>query len=243
MDVTIKFLGGARSVTGSKFLLTVDHQKILIDCGLFQGHKSLRQRNWDSFPVDPATIDTIILTHAHIDHSGYLPRIIKEGFNGLIHCTKATASLLDIMLIDAAKLQEEEAEYAEKQKYSRHKNPQPLFNTQDAEAALALIQGHDYKKQAEIADGIKATFHHAGHILGASIIALEIKGEKDPKKIVFSGDLGRYNSPMLHDPATIKEADVLFVESTYGDRSNTNDDIKDSFVKAINDALERKAVF
>lgn len=239
MDVRIKFLGGARSVTGSKYLLEIDEQKILVDCGLFQGHKALRERNWDTLPVDAATIDTIILTHAHIDHSGYLPKIVKEGFSGLVHCTTATAGLLDIMLMDAAKLQEEEAEFAKKKGYSKHENPQPLFNSKDAEAALMLIKGYHYGNTAEIAEGVRVTFHNAGHILGSSIVELELKGATKTKKMVFSGDLGRYDRPILHNPEAITSTDVLLVESTYGDRTNDNEDVEEIFAKLINQALER----
>lgn len=240
MNVRVKFLGGARSVTGSKYLLEIGEQKVLIDCGLFQGHKPLRERNWEPLPVDANTIDTIVLTHAHIDHSGYLPKIVKEGFNGTIHCTTATESLLQIMLLDAAKLQEEEAGFARKKGYSRHENPQPLFNTGDAEAALTLLKGHHYKHKTEVGQGIHVTFHNAGHILGASIVEIGIQGDQQSKKIVFSGDLGRYGSPVFQDPEPITEADILFVESTYGDRTNENEDIENDFAKIVNAAMERQ---
>lgn len=239
MNVRVKFLGGAKSVTGSKYLLEIDDQKILVDCGLFQGQKALRERNWEPFPVDASTIDTIILTHAHIDHSGYLPRIVKEGFNGLVHCTTATAGLLEIMLMDAAKLQEEEASFAKKKGYSKHASPQPLFNSSDAEAALVLLNGHHYKHTTEIASGVEVTFYNAGHILGAAIVEIKIQGDDQIKKIVFSGDLGRYGSPVLQDPEVITDADILFVESTYGDRANVNEDLENVFAELINKALER----
>ena len=239
MNIRVKFLGGAKSVTGSKYLLEIDEKKILIDCGLFQGLKSLRLRNWEDLPLDASTIDTIVLTHAHIDHSGYLPKIVKEGFNGLVHCTTATAGLLDIMLLDAAKLQEEEADYAKKKGYSKHENPQPLFNTNDAEAALALIKSHHYEYQAEIIPGVKVTFHDAGHILGSSIVVLELEGASQTKRIVFSGDLGRYDRPILNNPAAINNADILFVESTYGDRINENEEVEEKFANIINQALQR----
>lgn len=239
MNVRLKFLGGARSVTGSKYLLEIENQKILIDCGLFQGHKDLRLRNWDNLPVDAGTIDTIVLTHAHIDHSGYLPKIVKEGFHGLVHCTTATAGLLEIMLMDAAKLQEEEAAFAKKKGYSRYENPQPLFNSEDAEAALALVKGYHYKHTAEIADGVKVTFYNAGHILGSAIVVLEIRGALQTKKIVFSGDLGRYDRPILHNPEAIRDADILVVESTYGDRVNENEGVENRFAELINQALQR----
>ncbi|MBL6448230.1 MBL fold metallo-hydrolase [Fulvivirga sp. 29W222] len=239
MNVRVKFLGGAKSVTGSKYLLEIDDKKILIDCGLFQGLKSLRLRNWDTLPVDASTIDAIILTHAHIDHSGYLPRVVKEGFQGPVHCTTATAGLLDIMLLDAAKLQEEEAQFAQKKGYSKHKNPQPLFNTKDAEIALSLLKGHHYQQKEEICPGVMVTFHNAGHILGSSIVELEIHGSTQTKRIIFSGDLGRYDRPILHDPSAINHADILFVESTYGDRRNENEGVEERFAEIINQALDR----
>lgn len=239
MNIRVKFLGGARSVTGSKYLLEIDDKKILIDCGLFQGLKSLRLRNWDKLPIEENSIDAIILTHAHIDHSGYLPKVVKEGFTGKIHCTTATAGLLDIMLLDAAKLQEEEADFAKKKGYSKHENPQPLFNTKDAEAALALLKSHYYEQKEEIIPGVMATFHDAGHILGSSIVELEIQGSSFTKTIVFSGDLGRYDRPILHNPATVTHADILFVESTYGDRLNENEGVEEKFAELINQALDR----
>ena len=240
MDVRVKFLGGAGSVTGSRFLLEIDNRKVLIDCGLFQGLKQLRLRNWESMPLDVKTIDAIVLTHAHIDHSGYLPRIVREGYEGPIHCTSATAGLLRIMLMDAAKLQEEEAEFARKRGYSKHSNPQPLFNTGDAEMTLGFVKGYNYKQTVNILPGINAKFYNAGHILGSAIVELEISGGEQTKKIVFSGDLGRYGRPVLYDPEPISNADILFVESTYGDRMNINDDLEENFAELINQALERR---
>ncbi|WP_306415967.1 MBL fold metallo-hydrolase [Fulvivirga ulvae] len=239
MNVRVKFLGGAKSVTGSKYLIEIDNKKLLIDCGLFQGLKSLRIRNWDKLPVDEKSIDAIILTHAHIDHSGYLPKMVKEGFQGRVHCSTATAGLLDIMLLDAAKLQEEEAQFAKKEGYSKHEDPQPLFNTKDAENALALLKGHHYDQKVEIMPGVTATFHNAGHILGSCVVELEIQGTTQTKTIVFSGDLGRYDGPILHSPAALGHADVLFVESTYGDRLNENKGIEEKFAELIKQALDR----
>ncbi len=237
MDVRVKFLGAAKTVTGSKYYLEIDEFNLLVDCGLFQGLKELRLRNWSELPVDVHKIDAVVLTHAHIDHSGYLPRLVKDGFKGPIYCTAATASLLEIMLRDAAKLQEEEAEFARKKGYSRHNNPQPLFNSADAESALSMLVPHPYKKLVKISERIQATFFDAGHILGSSIVELSLHGSTQQKKIVFSGDLGRYNQPLLYDPTAMQEADVLFIESTYGDRLNTNEDLAAEFATVVNEAM------
>ncbi|MEO9805626.1 MAG: MBL fold metallo-hydrolase [Reichenbachiella sp.] len=239
MNVRVKFLGGAQSVTGSKYLLEIDHFKLLVDCGLFQGLKELRLRNWDSLPIEATSIDAVILTHAHIDHSGYLPRLVNEGFSGPIYCTSPTASLLDIMLKDAAKLQEEEAEFARKKGYSKHHPPKPLFNTKDAEQALSLLEPSGYHRPVTIADHIEATFYDAGHILGSSIVSLQISGQQQKKNIVFSGDLGRYNQPLLYDPYPMKKADVLFIESTYGNRINAEDRVEDKLAEIVKNAFSK----
>ncbi len=239
MNIRVKFFGAAQSVTGSKYLLEIDHYKLLVDCGMFQGLKELRLRNWDDFPIDPASIDAVILTHAHIDHSGYLPRLVKNGYSGPVYCTEATEGLLNILLRDAAKLQEEEAEYARKKGYSKHANPEPLFNTEHAEMALSLLSTHTYKQPLIINEFIKATFFDAGHILGSAMVELKITGENQTKKIVFSGDLGRYEQPMLANPHTLKEADILFVESTYGGKSNDDEKVETLFAKKINTALDQ----
>ncbi|MGW8122771.1 MBL fold metallo-hydrolase RNA specificity domain-containing protein [Roseivirga echinicomitans] len=238
MDVRLKFLGGAQSVTGSKYLLEIDKQKLLVDCGLFQGMKELRLRNWDDFPMDPTTIDAIVLTHAHIDHSGYLPRIVKQGFHGPIYCTEATASLLEILLLDAAKLQEEEAAFAQKKGYSKHNPPLALFNTEDATKALEMVVSVPYQQPINVLESVTSTFFDAGHILGSAIVSLNVEGDSQQKKIVFSGDLGRYNQPMLKDPYPIEEADVLFIESTYGDRDNVAEDIKGQLAEIVRNAFD-----
>ncbi|HNP19829.1 MAG TPA: MBL fold metallo-hydrolase [Fulvivirga sp.] len=238
MDVRLKFLGGAKTVTGSKYLLEIDEFNLMIDCGLFQGLKELRLRNWDEFPVDPKSINAIVLTHAHIDHSGYLPRLVKQGFSGPIYCTLATASLLDIMLKDAAKLQEEEAAFARKKGYSKHESPQPLFDSKDAESALNMLKPISYLDKFLINEGIHAEFFDAGHILGSAIIELTLEGSTQTKKIVFSGDLGRYDQPLLRDPHSIDNADILFIESTYGDRNNEEADTNKELAKAVNETFE-----
>ncbi len=240
MNVKIKFLGGARTVTGSKYLLEFDNDyEVLVDCGLFQGLKQYRLRNWDPLPIDVSKIDAIILTHAHIDHSGYLPRIVKDGFRGPVYCTTATAALLDIMLRDAAKLQEEEAAFARKKGYSKHEHPQPLFNTEDTLATLELLKSTDYGSITQLNPHISFGFFDAGHILGSAILRMNLKGEQQEKTMIFSGDLGRYDQPLLSDPTTMHQADILVVESTYGNRLNDNNGIENTFASYINQGLER----
>lgn len=239
MNVRTKFLGGARSVTGSKYLLEIDDFKLLVDCGLFQGLKELRLRNWDAFPLEASSINAVIITHAHIDHSGYLPLLVKEGFSGPVYCTQATASLLEILLKDAAKLQEEEAEFARKKGYSKHNPPKPLFTIKDAELALDLLEPYEYETTANISPTIQAKFLDAGHILGSSIVSLNLIGSTQSKTIVFSGDLGRYDQPLLYNPTAVHKADILFVESTYGDRLNKEDNPAARLAEVVNQAFQR----
>lgn len=236
MNVRIKFLGGAGSVTGSKYLLEIDDKKILVDCGLFQGKKELRLRNWSGFPIDAAQIDIVVITHAHIDHTGYLPRLVREGYGGRIVCTAATEDLMKILLLDAAKLQEEEAEFAFKRGYSKHSKPKPLFDTEDATKVLAMIDAFPFEKSVPLVDNVSVIFHNAGHILGASIVEICLKGKQQEKKIVFSGDLGRQTDPLMLPPTPIKQADILLVESTYGDRINPSEQIERELSQAINTA-------
>ena len=237
MNVTIKFLGAAQTVTGSKYLLDFDNFQVLVDCGLFQGPKKLRQRNWDEFPMPPAKIDALILTHAHIDHLGYLPRLVKEGFNGPVYCTSATADLARIMLLDSAKIQEEEARYANKKGYSKHKPAEPLYGVEDAEKTFKLLESYEYDEDVPLYKGVKIKFHDAGHILGSSWVEMKIRGKKQRKTIVFSGDVGRYDQPVLRSPVSMSYTDVLLVESTYGDRENDARDPSAEFAAAINTAL------
>jgi metallo-beta-lactamase family protein len=238
MDVSIKFLGAAQTVTGSKYLLTIGTERILIDCGMFQGMKELRLRNWDSLPLDVTTIDRILLTHAHIDHTGYLPRIVKDGFKGEIICTHPTADLLQIMLRDAARLQEEEAAFAFKRGYSRHSQPEPLFTTEDAENVFPMVHGMPMNMEVVLSPAVSVRFLYTGHILGASSIELTINGSSQTKKIVFSGDIGRYEDAIMFPPEPVHEADVLVVESTYGNRLNPVDRVEEDLVKVIKEAIQ-----
>ena len=240
MDVRIKFLGAVRSVTGSKYLLEIDNRRILVDCGLFQGQKELRLRNWSKLPIEPAEIDVVLITHAHIDHTGYLPRLVKDGFGGRIICTQATEDLMNIMLLDAGKLQEEEAQFAFKRGYSKHSKPEPLFGTEDARKVLAMIESHPMNATIKVIDGVSIMFRNAGHILGAAIIEMTLKGTTQQKKIVFSGDLGRNNDPIMRPPTKITSADILLVESTYGDRLNPMEEVEKDLAKAINDSYNAR---
>lgn len=237
MDVRLRFLGAAQSVTGSKYLLEIDSRKILVDCGMFQGKKELRLRNWEPLPVDPATIHTVIITHAHIDHIGYLPRLVKDGFRGRILCTHATKDLMKIMLRDTAKLQEEEAQFAFKKGYSKHSKPEPLFTIEDAERVLEFVDSIRLEKETKVIDNVSLIYYNAGHILGSAIVELKLTTKNQTKKIVFSGDLGRYEDPVMHPPKTLTEADILFVESTYGDRLNPMDQVEEDLTRIIQEAV------
>jgi len=242
MDVEVKFLGAAGSVTGSRYLITVGNFKLLFDCGLFQGLKELRLRNWDPFPIDPATINAVVISHAHIDHTGYLPKLVKEGFRGPVYCTSPTADLMKIMLLDSAKLQEEEAAFAFRRGYSKHEKPEPLYTSEDAKRAFDLIIQKPLGLKVRINDRIEIVFQNAGHLLGAAITELYVRGEHEQKKIVFSGDLGRQNDAMLFPPSKIENADALFIESTYGNKDNPFTDPEIDLARIVNETVFNKGV-
>lgn len=242
MDVTVKFLGASGTVTGSRFLLNIGDFRLLFDCGLFQGLKELRQRNWESFPVDAASIDAVIISHAHIDHTGYLPKLVREGFKGPICCTPPTADLMELMLMDAAKLQEEEASFAYSKGYSKHERPLPLYTTQDAQSVFRLVKEFPFGERISVHDGVQFVFHEAGHLLGAAITEIFIQGDHQHKKLVFSGDIGRSNDLMLRAPSPIMEADVLFIESTYGDKSNPSVDPAAELERIVNETFANNGV-
>ncbi|MEK6630360.1 MAG: MBL fold metallo-hydrolase, partial [Acidobacteriota bacterium] len=220
---TLSFLGAARSVTGSKHLVHTGDRRILVDCGLFQGLKSLRERNWAALPIAPSTIDTVVLTHAHIDHTGYLPRLIKQGFRGRVFCTPGTADLCRIMLPDAGRLAEEDARAANRGGYSKHAPALPLFTEDDAFKALEHLQPVGYQRVMPVGGDVTIEFLDAGHLLGSAFVRMRLEGDGG-RNILFGGDLGRYSRPVLPDPTPVAEADVLLVESTYGDRLHEADD-------------------
>lgn len=210
----IKFLGAAGTVTGSKYLLeNKSGQRLLIDCGLFQGLKQLRLKNWDNFPIDPHNINAIILTHAHIDHSGYIPKLVKEGFDAPIYCSSTTRALAEVLLEDSARLKEEEAEYANRKKFSKHETAVPLYTLEDAKKSLKLFRSKKLKEEFSVGD-FKIKFYEAGHIIGAVSILVQA----DDTSILFSGDLGRYNDLLIDPPSPPPEAAYIVMESTYGDR-------------------------
>lgn len=233
MSTTITFHGATDTVTGSRHLLETAGKRVLVDCGLFQGPREIRQRNWRRFPEPPESLDAVVLTHAHLDHTGYLPRLVKEGYSGPIFCTPATRDLLGVMLMDSARLQEEEAEYANQRRYSRHQPALPLYTQEDARRCLSLLEGVRYRQQLEPAGGVSLHFLPAGHILGSAFALVSTAAGK----ILFSGDLGRYDQSIIPDPTSVAHADYLLVESTYGDRDHQNVD-----VPAVLERLVRRAV-
>ncbi|MFM8635271.1 MAG: MBL fold metallo-hydrolase RNA specificity domain-containing protein [Planctomycetia bacterium] len=216
----LRFLGAARTVSGSRHLLEVDGVRVLFDCGLFQGEKGLRERNWERFPVPADSVDAVVLTHAHIDHSGWLPRLAREGFRGAIHTTPPVADLLGLLLYDSAKCQAEDAAYANRKGYARHRPALPLYEERDVDRALRLVVTVPRREWFEPAKGIRCRFHDAGHMLGSSFVEVEATSAEGMRRIVFSGDVGRYDAPLLHDPVPPPACDYLVCESTYGDRNH-----------------------
>ena len=204
---SISFYGAAGTVTGSRFLLEHENRRVLVDCGLFQGLKELRERNWKPIPFDPKKLDAVVLTHAHIDHTGTLPRLVREGYRGPVFCTSGTRDLSALMLPDSGRLQEEEARYANKERYSRHAPALPLYTENDAVAAMKLFETFAYDRPKEIVRGIRLRFARAGHILGSAICEFELMSTH--QRVVFTGDLGRYAAPILKDPDRIEQATTV----------------------------------
>lgn len=231
----ISFHGATQTVTGSKFLIENSDKKVLVDCGLFQGKKTLRLRNWAQPPFDPKEIDAVVLTHAHIDHSGYLPLLVKKGFSGPIYATKATCDLCEILLRDSGHLHEEDARRANKYGYSKHSPALPLYTEEEAIRSLEQFRAVDFGQPFEIGKELTVTASHAGHILGAAI--LEIRTHD--RTIVFSGDLGRPREPVMRAPAEIQQADLLILESTYGDRTHPTEDVALELARIINNTARR----
>ncbi len=226
----IQFLGAAGTVTGSKYLLTIGKKYYLVDCGLFQGLKELRDRNWRKFETPPEEIEAIFVTHAHIDHTGYIPRLVKLGFKGPVYCSSGTYDLAKILLPDSGHLQEEEAYYANKKGYSRHKPALPLYTREEAEDSLALFKPVEFHKPIKVNSEVTVTFNRAGHILGASCILLEAHNEK----FAFTGDVGRMHDIIMKAPEPLFDADHLVIESTYGDREHPQEDVAERLAEIIN---------
>lgn len=239
----ISFYGGVGTVTGSKYLIEHDGKKVLVDCGLFQGFKELRERNWQPPPFEPESLDAVIITHAHIDHTGYLPRVVRLGYDKPIYTSKGTGDLLKILLPDSARLQEEEADFRNRHQLTTHTPALPLYDENDARDTLKLL--HTVPNDGvpvEVAPGIRASFLVAGHIMGASLVLLEIDGAGEDGgtlRFLFSGDLGHYDQPIVKDPAPPPVCDYLMVESTYGNRLHGDVDSATQMARIINEAAER----
>jgi metallo-beta-lactamase family protein len=232
----INFLGASGVVTGSKFLIETSEKNILIDCGMFQGLKELRELNWVNLPVDVPSIDVVLLTHGHLDHVGYLPRLVKQGFNGKIIGTAPTLAIAEIILKDSAKIHEEEAEKANKEKYSKHQPALPFYTIKDAEKTIQLFEAQLQDKWITLSEHISYRFQYNGHIIGATFIELNINS----KRFVFSGDIGRNNDYLLDDPKKPEWADFLFIESTYGNKLHPKEDVEDILTDIILDTLEKR---
>lgn len=231
----IKFIGGAGTVTGSKTLIETKDKRILIDCGLFQGLKSLRELNWDPLPILPSTIHCVLLTHGHLDHCGWLPRLVAQGFTGKIYCTAPTKSIANLVLLDSAKIQEEEANRANEEQYSKHTQAEPLYSITQAEAVTSFYKVVPPNKPIVIEDDITAVFENAGHIIGACSITVNVEG----KTLVFSGDIGRDDDVLMFPPTKPTMADYVFLESTYGNKLHPNLDVKEELETLINNAIDQ----
>jgi metallo-beta-lactamase family protein len=231
----LSFLGAAGTVTGSKYLLEVAGRRVLIDCGLFQGYKQLRLQNWAPLPFEPGTLDAVLLTHAHIDHSGYLPLLVKNGYGGRVWCTPGTAALCRLLLPDSGHLQEQDAEYANRKGFSRHHPALPLYDKQDAIDALPALESVAFGEWFEPCAGLRVRFRTAGHILGAASVEIETDG----RRLLFSGDLGRSGDPVMCDPQPAPPVDCLVVESTYGDRLHADTDPAQALADVINRTARR----
>jgi len=238
MHVKLRFLGAAQNVTGSRYLVETNNTRFLVDCGLYQ-ERDFTKRNWEAFPVPPDTIDAVLLTHAHLDHCGLIPKLVREGFHGKIYCTTATADIARIILLDSARLQEEDAEFKRKRHArERRKSPYPevpLYTSEDAKSSFPLFSAVNYKEPVHIGDKVEATFYDAGHVLGSAMIRVTVKQGEESRTIVFSGDVGRRDRPILQDPNIISKTDYIVIESTYGDRVHEETvNIANSLAEIIN---------
>ena len=235
MNASITFLGGAGTVTGSKYLIETGNHRILVDCGLFQGYKLLRERNWAPFPIEPRLIDAVVLTHAHLDHSGYLPLLVKNGFSGPIISTQATLNLCELILPDSGHIMESDARYANQHGFSKHTPALPLYDQNDAQLSLGSFRTYGFHDSVQVTKDCTAIFRPAGHILGAATVELDCSGTR----IVFSGDLGRYNDGTMVDPEPVPKADYLVVESTYGNRRHDQTDPEEALEGIIDRTVRR----
>ncbi len=240
--ITLSFHGAAKTVTGSKYLLTVNGKQILVDCGMFQGRKELRQKNWNPPPFNPADLSAIIITHAHIDHIGYLPKLGREGFDGPVYATPPTIEIARMSLADAARLQEEDAEYRTRKGLTHHKVALPLFTEDDAEAVSGQFVSATYDNWVQVSPEIKFRYHIVGHILGAAAVEVRLLDNNREVSIFFSGDVGRYGNPLTRNPKPPVETDYLVCESTYGGRIHKPEDPYYEFANIINDIIEKKSV-
>src|SRR6266853_2611536 len=242
---SLSFWGAAGTVTGSKYLIEAGHAQVLVDCGLFQGMRELRERNWQEPPFNVALVNAVILTHAHIDHTGYLPRFVRHGFRGPVYCSRGTADLLKILLPDSARLQEEEADYRNRHKITKHLPALPLYTEEDAREALKLLQVVKNTGEAfQVVKGIQAQFRMAGHILGSAHVLIQVDGAGDDRQgrsILFSGDLGKYDQPIIRDPVAPPACDYLLIESTYGNRLHDVEKPKDALERIIRNAAEHNS--
>lgn len=236
---SLTFLGAAGTVTGSQYLLEVDQHRVLVDCGMFQGLKPLRERNWARLPVHPGSVRSVVLTHAHLDHSGLLPRLVTNGFAGRIFCTPGTKDLCSLVLPDAGRIQEEDARRANRGRYSKHRPALPLFTENDALQALTQLQPFGFNRAMPIAPGVEAEFINAGHLLGSAYARVRRSNGKGAT-ILFGGDLGRYDRPVLPDPSPGVACDVLLVESTYGDREHPPEDEGAQLARLVNETAEQR---
>lgn len=238
----LTFHGAAETVTGSKYLLELDKSRLLIDCGLFQGLKKLRLKNWIPLPIDVSTIDAVVLTHAHLDHVGYLPRLVNLGFKGPIYCTAATAELAELILFDSAKIQESDAEYANRKGFSKHKPALPLYTSRDVSDVLDLIETVELDRWFNPTGDIWCRHEDVGHLLGSGFIEVELRKGSRPTRLVFSGDVGRYDAPLYHDPTPPPACDYLICESTYGDRDHPEGNILDELCDVVLESIRRGGV-
>jgi metallo-beta-lactamase family protein len=241
---SLSFWGGVGTVTGSKYLIETGDARVLVDCGVFQGLKELRERNWQEPPFDPLALNAVLITHAHIDHTGYLPRLVRQGFAGPVYCSRGTSDLLKILLPDAGRLQEEEADYRNRHNLTKHKPALPLYTERDALAALKLIRPvANTGEGITVAKGVTAAFRISGHILGSSLVLVDIARagvDNLGRRVLFSGDLGHYDQPIIRDPVAPPACDYLLVESTYGDRLHDPEQPKEALKRIILEAVERQ---